>query len=72
MHALLVFAAEAGEESSKTLFYVMGILFVVWALAVGAYGLSKPDFPSEREARGVMGISVLLMVAAVASSIATG
>ena len=72
MHALLVFAAEAGEESSKTLFYVLGILFVVWALGVGAYGLSKPDFPGPGAARGVMGISALLMVVAVASSIATG
>lgn len=73
MHALLVLAAEAGEEeSSKTLFYVAGCLLVVWALGVGAYGLSKPDFPGPGEARGVMGISALLMVLAVASSIVTG
>jgi len=72
MHALLVFAAEAGEESSQGLFYIAGGLLAIWAIALGAYGLSRPDFPTEGAARGVMGISALLVLAAVAASIITG
>jgi len=72
MHALVVFAAEAGEESSQTLFYVLGGLLAIWAVALGAYGLSRPDFPTDGAARGIMGISALLVVATVAASIVTG
>ncbi len=72
MHALLVFAAEAGEESSKSLFYIAGGLLAVWAVALGAYGLSRPDFPRDSAARGIMGVSALLVLAAVAASIMTG
>jgi hypothetical protein len=72
MHAFLVAAAEAGEESSQTLFYVAGGLLAIWAVALGAYGLSRPDFPAEGAARGIMGISAVLVVAAIATSIVTG
>ncbi len=72
MHAFLVLAAEAGEESSKTLFYVAGGVLAIWAVALGAYGLSRPDFPAEGAARGIMGISAVLVVAAIATSIVTG
>ncbi len=72
MHAFLVLAAEAGEESSKTVFYVAGGLLAVWAVALGAYGLSRPDFPTHGAARGIMGVSVLLVLATVAASIVSG
>ena len=73
MYALLVMAAaEGGEESSKTIFYVAGGLLAIWAIALGAYGLSRPDFPAEGAARGIMGISALLVLAAVAASIVSG
>jgi hypothetical protein len=72
MHALLLAAAEAGEESSKSLFYIAGGLLAIWAIALGAYGLSRPDFPTEGAARGVMGVSALLVLAAVAASIVSG
>jgi hypothetical protein len=72
MHALLVAAAEGGEESSKGLFYFAGGLLAIWAVALGAYGLSRPDFPSDGAARGIMGVSALLVLAAVAASIVTG
>ncbi len=72
MHAFLVAAAEGGEESSKTLFYVAGGLLAIWAVALGAYGLSRPDFPSDGAARGIMGVSALLVLAAIAASIVTG
>lgn len=71
MHALLVLAAEAGEESSHTPFYVLGGLLAIWAVALGAYGLSRPDFPAPGAARGVMGISAVLVVATLAASILT-
>jgi len=72
MHAFLVAAAEGGEESSKTLFYVAGGLLAVWAVALGAYGLSRPDFPKDGAARGNKGVSALLVLAAVATSILSG
>ncbi len=73
MYALLVMAAaEGGEESSKSLFYIAGGLLAIWAIALGAYGLSRPDFPTEGAARGVMGVSALLVLAAVAASIVSG
>ena len=73
MHALLVMAAaEGGEESSKSLFYIAGGLLAIWAVALGAYGLSRPDFPSDGAARGIMGVSALLVLAAITASIVTG
>jgi hypothetical protein len=72
MHAFLVAAAEGGEESSKALFYIAGGLLAIWAVALGAYGLSRPDFPSDGAARGIMGVSALLVLAAIAASIVTG
>ena len=72
MHAFLVAAAEGGEESSKSLFYIAGGLLAIWAVALGAYGLSRPDFPSDGAARGIMGVSALLVLAAIAASIVTG
>jgi len=35
-------------------------LLPIWAVALGAYGLSRPDFPSDGAARGIMGVSALL------------
>ena len=72
MHALLLAAAEAGEESSQALFYIAGGLLAIWAIALGAYGLSRPDFPAESAARGIMGVSALLVLATVAASILSG
>jgi hypothetical protein len=70
---LIAFAAEEGHESSKTLFYVCGALLAVWAVVVSAVGIRAHDsFPSSRGAtRGVMAISVLLILAAMASAIIT-
>jgi hypothetical protein len=68
--ALLVLAAEAAE-TSKTAFYVLGGLLVVWAIVLALLGLSRPDFPGEQGARGVYGISAVLVVAAVASAVLT-
>jgi hypothetical protein len=72
--AFLLLAAEVAEEAepSKVAFYVAGGLFAVWAVVLGAVGLRSPDFPgSESAARGVMTISIVLMVAAMATAVIT-
>jgi hypothetical protein len=75
LHALITFAAsEEGEESSKVLFYVFGGALAVWAVVVSAIGIRAHDrFPaSQGAARGVMAISVLLILCAMASAVITG
>lgn len=57
---------------SKTLFYVAGGLLAVWAVVVSAIGISRPDFPgSQARARGVMGLSVLLVAFTMAAAVIT-
>jgi hypothetical protein len=70
--ALLTFAAEALEdEPSKTPFYIAGCLLFIWALVVSLIGISRHrQWPeSDGAARGVMGISVVLVVAAMATAV---
>ena len=71
MHALLVFAAEEAEPS-KTAFYLCGGLLAAWAVVLGFVGLRSPEFPgSERGQRGVIAISAVLVVAAMAAAVLT-
>ena len=76
LHALtIVFAAVEGEEeSSKTLFYVVGGLLAVFAVLISVLGISRiGTFPkSKGQARGVIGLAALLVLAAMASAILTG
>ncbi|HEX4110300.1 MAG TPA: hypothetical protein VHX88_19375, partial [Solirubrobacteraceae bacterium] len=66
--AVLVLAA----DKSKAPFYIVGGAFAVWAVVLGAIGLTNPDFPGNLGGqRVVMGISVLLMAGAIGSAIAT-
>jgi hypothetical protein len=71
---LLTFAAEAaGEESDQTLFYVLGSLAAVWAIVLFAVGMRSPTFPGSPGAmRGVIAVSVLLVLGAMASAVVTG
>ena len=72
---LIAFAAsEEGEESSKTLFYICGGLLAVWASSSrrSGSGRTRRFPPSEGAARGVMAISVVLILAAMASAVITG
>jgi hypothetical protein len=75
MHALtaLVLAAEAGgEEKSKTAFYVLGGLLVVWALVLSGIGMASAEFPATVGAkRGVIGLTALLMLGAMATAVIT-
>jgi hypothetical protein len=70
--ALLTFAADALEnEPSKASFYIAGCLLFVWAFAVSAVGISRHrDWPpSDGAARGVMGVTVVLVAAAMVTAV---
>ena len=67
-----MFVLTAAGEPSKTPFYIAGGLLVAWAALVAFLGLSRPDFPgSAGRARGVMAISVILVLGATSMAVAT-
>jgi hypothetical protein len=70
---LLIFAQEtAEEEPSKTPFYFLGILAALWAIALFAIGMRSPSFPGSAGAqRAVIAVSVVIVVATMASSVLT-
>ena len=62
----------AAGEPSKVPFYIAGGLLVVWAVALAGIGLTRPAFPyNERGSRGVMAVSVVLMLLAMAMGVIT-
>jgi hypothetical protein len=71
---LLLTAAEHGEETSKTPYYVAGILLTVFAVVVSAIGIrSHGQWPSSPgTARVVMGLAALLVAATMATAVLTG
>ena len=75
MHALiaLITAAESGaEESSKTAFYICGGLLAAWAVVLSLIGMSSQTFPATVGAkRGVIAITLLFVVAAMATAVIT-
>ena len=71
VHALLILAAEESEPS-KVPFYLCGGALAAWAVILGALGLRSPDFPgSGGAARGIMALSAVLMLAAMATAVIT-
>ena len=53
-------------------FHVCGIILAVWAVTVAFLGISRESFPStERAARAVGAVSVLLAMAAIGTAIYT-
>jgi hypothetical protein len=70
---LLATAAEGGEETSKTAFYVAGIALTLFALVIAAIGIRGHEhFPRSRgAARAVMGLAVLLVAITMASAVLT-
>lgn len=76
MHALiaLVLAAEEGvEETSKTSFYICGGLLTLWAIVLSGIGMTSPSFPATTAAkRGVIGLTGVLMLGAMATAVITG
>jgi plastocyanin len=74
MHTIAVqLAPILAAEKSKTPFYIAGGLLVAWALALSlGIGTRRPDFPrSLQEQRGVMGITAVLVIAALVTAVAT-
>jgi hypothetical protein len=74
MHALfsLVLAAEAGAEKSKTAFYLLGGLLVVWAVVLSGIGMSQATFPATVGAkRGVIALTGALVLGAMAAAVLT-
>ena len=72
--AFLTLAAEhaAHVEPDKTIFYIAGGALAAWAVVLGALGMSRPDFPgSDGAAKGVIGISVALVLATMVTVLAT-
>ena len=71
---LLTFAAEAAEhEPSKTAFYICGAVAAVWAILLFAIGMRSERFPASPTAqRGVIAVSVLVVIGAMASAVLTG
>jgi hypothetical protein len=70
LQAIVTFAA---EEPNKTLFYICGGALAVWAVVVSAIGIRAHDsFPSSAgAARGVMTISIVLVLLAMGSAVLT-
>jgi plastocyanin len=70
--ALTAFVLAAEKEPSKTPFYIAGAVLAAWAVVVAVIGISQPDFPgSAMRSRLVMGLSVVLVLAAVTTAIVT-
>jgi len=71
MHSVLAIVVEhSSDEGSKTAFYVAGGALACWAVLIGAIGITSPSFPrSAGAARGVMLVSGLLMLAAMATAV---
>jgi drug/metabolite transporter (DMT)-like permease len=69
----LTLATEAAEEEpSKTLFYVLGLVAAGWAILLFAVGMRSERFPSSDGAyRGVLAVSFLVVVGAMASAVIT-
>ena len=67
---LQVAAAEA--EKSKVPFFIAGGLFAVWAIVLFAVGMRNPTFPGGQSGqRGVLAVSLVLMLAAMATAVIT-
>jgi hypothetical protein len=68
----LVLAAAHDSEKSKTPFYLLGGLLVVWAVGVSAFGITRPEFPGKASTmRLVMAVTIVLVLGATISAVAT-
>jgi hypothetical protein len=62
----------AASGTSKVPFFLAGGALAAWAVILAAIGLNRPDFPGDRRGqRTVIGITLTLMVIAIAMAIAT-
>lgn len=74
LQAIVTFAAEEAHHQSHTAFYLAGGALALWAVIVSFIGIRRHEnWPSsESAARGVMGISAVLVVLAMATAVITG
>jgi hypothetical protein len=62
----------AASEPSKVPFYIAGGVLALWAVVLAAIGLRQPSFPGGASGqRGVIAISLLLVVIAIGAAILT-
>ncbi|MCW2954605.1 MAG: hypothetical protein JWQ48_3775 [Conexibacter sp.] len=67
---MLALTLATAEHADKTAFYIGGGLLAVWAVALGFVGVTRPAFPQGTGGgRVVMLLSVLLTVAAIATTV---
>jgi hypothetical protein len=72
MLALLLLAAEVAAETSKTPFFIAGGLLAAWAIVLFLVGMRTESFPNgQGPERGVIAISLVLTVAAMATAVIT-
>jgi hypothetical protein len=70
--ALLLQVAAEEAEKSKVPFFVAGGLFAVWAIVLFAVGMRTQTFPGGQSGeRTVIAVSLVLMVAAMATAVIT-
>jgi hypothetical protein len=74
LSAFITLAAEQADKPNKTAFYIAGGLLVVFALSVSFIGVKRIEtFPASKgQARGLMGLAVLLVAATMAAAVLTG
>jgi hypothetical protein len=62
----------AAAEPSKVPFYIAGGVLALWAVVLAGIGLNRPKFPGGGGGqRGVIALSFLLIVIAIASAVLT-
>lgn len=72
LHALVMLAAAEAEEKSKVPFFIAGGALAVWAIVMFAVGMRSPTFPGGQSGqRGVIVVSVVLVLAAMATAVIT-
>jgi hypothetical protein len=70
MSALLLITAAA--EPSKVPFFIIGGALALYAVILSAIGMRRPDFPfSARGQRGVVTLTVVIVVLAIGAAIGT-
>ena len=70
MSALLLITA--ADEPSKVPFFIIGGALALYAVILGTIGIQRPDFPGGASGqRGVIGLTLVLVVLAIGGAIAT-
>jgi hypothetical protein len=63
----------AAAEPNKVPFYFAGGALAIWAVVLAAAGLNRPTFPGGMGgARGVVGLTVILVVLVMAAAVTSG